>query len=118
MTYDIEDGEEGYWEYQKEPEASLDTVEITKSVEASLNTVVGLIAPKMMKIGGFLRDQAVVTLIDPRATHNFISKDLVKKLRLLLRPNDIYKFMTLLPKDYYLFPGNDTKNLLRPNCMM
>ena len=32
----------------------------------------------------------------------------------LLRPNDIYKFMTLLPQDYYLIPGNNAKNLLRP----
>ena len=27
----------------------------------------------------------------------------------------IYKFMTLLPKEYYLISGNDAKNLLRPN---
>ena len=33
----------------------------------------------------------------------------------LLRPNDIYKFMTVLPKDYFLIPGNGAKNLLRPN---
>ena len=33
----------------------------------------------------------------------------------MLRPNDIYKFMILLPKDYYLFPDNGTENLLRPN---
>ena len=33
----------------------------------------------------------------------------------LLRPNDIYKSMTLLPKDYYLVPDNGAKNLLRPN---
>ena len=32
----------------------------------------------------------------------------------LLRPNDIYKFMTLLPQDYYLILGNNAKNLLRP----
>ena len=30
----------------------------------------------------------------------------------LLRPNDIYKFMTLLLKDYYLILGNGAKNLL------
>ena len=34
---------------------------------------------------------------------------------LLLRPNDIYKFLTLLPKDYYLIPDNGAKNLMRPN---
>ena len=32
----------------------------------------------------------------------------------VFRPNDIYKLMTLLPKDYYLFHGNSAKNLLRP----
>ena len=31
----------------------------------------------------------------------------------LLRPNDVYKFLTLLLKDYYLILGNDAKNLLR-----
>ena len=29
----------------------------------------------------------------------------------LLRPNDIYKFITLLPKDYCLIPSNGAKNL-------
>ena len=33
----------------------------------------------------------------------------------LLRPNYIYKFMTLLPNNYYLIPDNGAKNLLRPN---
>ena len=32
----------------------------------------------------------------------------------VLRPNDIYKFLMLLPKDYYLILGNNAKNLLRP----
>ena len=31
----------------------------------------------------------------------------------LLRPDYIYKFMTLLPNDYYLISGNGSKNLLR-----
>ena len=29
----------------------------------------------------------------------------------LLRPNDIYKFITLLPKEYCLIPDNGAKNL-------
>ena len=51
----------------------------------------------------------------------FKMKDLGKTkfcLDLLLRPNDIYKFMTLLPKDYYLIPDNGAKSLFRPNYMM
>ena len=35
----------------------------------------------------------------------------------LMRPNDIYKFMTLLLKEYYLIPGNDAKNLLTKMCI-
>ena len=90
MTYDVEDGEEGDWEYQKELKASLDTAEITESVEVSLNSVVDLTAPKTMKIIGVLRDQAVVTLINPEATHNFISKDLMQKLGLLITKTAAY----------------------------
>ena len=33
------------------------------------------------------------------------------------RPNDIYKFITLLPKDYCLIPGNNAKNLLATFCV-
>ena len=29
----------------------------------------------------------------------------------------MYKFLKLLPKDYYLIPDNDAKNLLRPILM-
>ena len=35
----------------------------------------------------------------------------------LLRPNDIYKFMTLLPKDYFLILDNGAKNLLDLNVI-
>ena len=31
--------------------------------------------------------------------------------------NNIYKFKALLPKDYYLIPGNDAKNLLSDQIM-
>ena len=31
----------------------------------------------------------------------------------MLRVDYIYKFMTLLPKDYYLIPSNSAKKLLR-----
>ena len=32
----------------------------------------------------------------------------------MLGPKDICKFITLLPKDYYLIPGNGAINLLGP----
>ena len=31
--------------------------------------------------------------------------------------NNIYKFKALLPKDYYLIPGNGAKNLLSDQIM-
>ena len=45
----------------------------------------------------------------------FILSILGNGVKNLLGLNYIYKFMTLLPKDYYLIPSNDAKNLLGPN---
>lgn len=47
------------------------TEEIT--TEVSLNSVIGLSNPKTMKLRGLIGDQDVVVMIDPGATHNFIS---------------------------------------------
>ena len=38
--------------------------------------------------------------------NGFIENIGFNPFKLLLRPNDKYKFMTLLPKDYYLIPDN------------
>ena len=74
------------YEEEEEPteqsEPSLEMVEITGIIEVSLNSVVGLSPPKTMKIKGYIREHLVVTLMDYRATHNFISRDLVSKLSL------------------------------------
>lgn len=48
--------------------------------EVSLNSVVGLTNPRTMKLKGELRGKGVVVMIDPGATHNFISKEVVSKL--------------------------------------
>ena len=47
--------------------------------EVSLNSVVGLINPQTMKIKGVIGDYEVVVLIDPGATHNFVSLDVVQQ---------------------------------------
>ena len=36
---------------------------------------------------------------------------------LLIRPKHVHKFMTLLPKDYYLIPGNCIIKLVDPDQM-
>lgn len=41
--------------------------------EVSLNSVIGLSNPKTMKLKGLLGNHEVVVMIDPGATHNFIS---------------------------------------------
>ena len=47
----------------------------------SLHSIVGLTSLKTMRLSGFIRAEEVITLIDLRATHNFISSTLVDKLK-------------------------------------
>ncbi|KAL4568842.1 hypothetical protein LXL04_024459 [Taraxacum kok-saghyz] len=65
-----------------EPDATLEAAEMDEQVEISLNSVAGLTSPKTMKLRGRVMEQAVVTMIDPGATHNFISSKLVEELQI------------------------------------
>ena len=56
--------------------------EVTTQPEVSLNSVVGLSNPKTMKLRGVIKGNEVVVLIDPGATHNFISLAKVGELHL------------------------------------
>lgn len=51
----------------------LDLVEVDPIIEVSLSLITGISSPKTMKWKGQVWNQPVVTLIDPGATHNFIS---------------------------------------------
>lgn len=42
--------------------------------ETSLNSVVGIMCPKTFKLRGEVNGKSVVVMIDPGATHNFISE--------------------------------------------
>nr|GEW09177.1 putative mitochondrial protein [Tanacetum cinerariifolium] len=53
-------------------------------VEVSLNFVMGFTSPHTMKIQGIIGDEEVVVLIDSGATHNFLSKRVLKELGLLV----------------------------------
>ncbi|XP_074328452.1 uncharacterized protein LOC141666362 [Apium graveolens] len=55
--------------------------------EISLNSVVGITNPKTMKMLGEVMGQKVVVMVDPGATHNFISLEAVEKLGLPLLPS-------------------------------
>lgn len=48
--------------------------------EVSLNSVIGLSSSKTMKLKGNILGSKVIVMIDPGATHNFISIALVEKL--------------------------------------
>ena len=59
-------------------------------MEVSLNSVVGLTAPRTMKLLGSILGHEVVVLIDSGASHNFLSSEVVAKLGLPLSPTSAY----------------------------
>lgn len=50
------------------------------ATEVSLNSVIGLTSPKTMKLMGKIGERKVVVMIDPGATHNFVSLEAVREL--------------------------------------
>lgn len=69
-----EDEEEGY---DAEPSVEEQPVEMEDMMESSLNSVVGLTTPRTMKLKDTIGPREITVLIDCRATHNFISLQLV-----------------------------------------
>ena len=57
-------------------------VEVSSVVELSLNSMVGLTAPRTFKVKWTVEDQEIVIMIDCGTTHNFISLKLVDELKL------------------------------------
>ncbi|XP_056686977.1 uncharacterized protein [Spinacia oleracea] len=50
----------------------------------SINSIVGFTNPKTLKMVGLINDNEVVVMVDPGATHNFISLRAVEKLKILV----------------------------------
>lgn len=73
---------------QKEDEAEEEFFEVEdvegeeESPTISLNSVLGISSPKTMKMRGTVLGQEVIVMVDPGATHNFISLGVVEKLGL------------------------------------
>lgn len=59
-------------------------------VELQVETIAGLTGPKSMKLVGQILREKVVILIDSGATHNFITKELIKKCNLTVEPTETY----------------------------
>lgn len=45
----------------------------------SLNSVMGLTSPKTFKMKGNIMGKEVVVMVDPGATHNFLSKETIER---------------------------------------
>ena len=56
----------------------------------SLHSLVGLSSPKTIKIKDEIRCHEVVVLVDEGATHNFISEEVVKELKIPMETLDAY----------------------------
>ena len=80
LTYEEEEEDEG--EIGEEFEEGPPPEEFPPPLEVSLNSVVGITNPKTMKLRGVINGAQVVVMVDPGATHNFISLDTVAKLGL------------------------------------
>ncbi|KAL4578141.1 hypothetical protein LXL04_014260 [Taraxacum kok-saghyz] len=78
-----EDGEEEWEEIIPEEE-------VKEKVEVHLNSVMGFSNPKTMKVEGEIEGQKVVILIDCGATHNFISHETVRKLKIPIEATEGY----------------------------
>lgn len=52
----------------------------TTTAGISLSSVVGIDNPRTMKLEGMIGGHKVIVMIDPGATHNFISPDIIQKL--------------------------------------
>lgn len=56
--------------------------EVNIHPKVSLNSVIGISNPKTMKLKGLFCGKEVVVMIDPGATHNFVSLEIVSELNI------------------------------------
>lgn len=84
----IEEEEEDRTDYSgSDPPMSPTTepnTEVSSHPEVSLDSVIGLSNPKTMKMRGSLKGRDVMVMIDPGATHNFISLEVVEELGIIV----------------------------------
>lgn len=79
------DGDESTEDDSSEPPPSPteeSPAEVNLNSEVSLNSVIGLSNPKTMKMRGMIGEGEVIVMIDPGATHNFVSLEKVCELKI------------------------------------
>lgn len=58
--------------------------------EISLNSVMGLTSPKTFKMKGTINGKEVVVMVDPGATHNFLSKETIGRTGVKVSPSTAF----------------------------
>ena len=71
-------------ELSSNDETANEEVTVDTPMAISLNSVVGIDNPKTMKLRGSIAGEKVVVMLEPGATHNFISPQLITKLQRLM----------------------------------
>ena len=69
-----------------------------------LNSVVGIDNPRTMKLEGKIKGSKVVVMIDPGATHNFISPKIVRQLGIRVEPTEEFGVMLGTGETLYKHP--------------
>nr|AEV42261.1 hypothetical protein [Beta vulgaris] len=80
-----EDEEIEYGELENAPQPEIPNTHIAETFvnpEISLNSVMGFSNPKTLKLRGTIYGEAVIVMIDPGATHNFVSIHTVERLNI------------------------------------
>lgn len=80
----LEEKEKKEMKTKEEEETTMEEREIELVLNS--NSIVGLETQKTIKLIGALKGRKVIILLDNKTTHNFISRKLVKDLKLLTTP--------------------------------
>ena len=84
-------GENDEEEEASEVESDVEVEKIEYPVSISLSSVVGSENPKTMKLTGKINGKKVIVMIDPGATHNFISPGTVQLLSLPVTSTETFE---------------------------
>lgn len=80
----VDDNEDELGEDDSEMGGEFQSLELPETevspITVSMNSIVGLTNPKTLKLVGTIGDGEVVVMVDPGATHNFISLKAVEKI--------------------------------------
>ncbi|XP_061360057.1 uncharacterized protein LOC133304100 [Gastrolobium bilobum] len=84
LIIDDDEVEEDKQMVARESTTAADQQEVGEALQISMHSLLGLSSSRTLKLWGQIEKEPVVTLIDCGASHNFVSKDVASRLRLLV----------------------------------